>query len=214
MVEKMSWFISNKMMILGVGILAVLIGARLILHQEEINFDSLNYEDMSSQIEETISTQEESQLESRILYVDIKGQVKSPGVYQVASGSRVIDAIQLAGGVNSEADVNRVNQAQLLSDQMVVYIPKLGEDLGEINPSLEMRDSQINSNQGNQDKVNINLADVNDLTQLPNIGQKKAEAIIRYRKENGSFQTIEDLMQVSGIGKKTFEGLSDLVVVE
>lgn len=201
-------------MILGVGILAVLIGARLILHQEEINFDSLNYEDMSSQIEETISTQEESQLESRILYVDIKGQVKSPGVYQVASGSRVIDAIQLAGGVNSEADVNRVNQAQLLSDQMVVYIPKLGEDLGEINPSLEMRDSQINSNQGNQDKVNINLADVNDLTQLPNIGQKKAEAIIRYRKENGSFQTIEDLMQVSGIGKKTFEGLSDLVVVE
>lgn len=202
--------IKDKLVLVGIGVLVLSFLMWNFFKEDEISFADL---DVTSQLEVELTSQEEGTTQVSLIYVDIKGQVKSPGVYQVTNGARVIDAIKLAGGLTQEADANQVNQAQLLADQMVIYIPKVGEEMASGGESLNQVGIGASSQPENV-KINLNQADLNDLMTLPNIGPKKAEAIIRHREENGSFQAIEDLIQVSGIGQKTFEGLSDLVVVE
>lgn len=155
-------------------------------------------------LEEENLTEETSK--APIIYVDIKGAVKYPGVYQLEAGSRVIDIIEVAGGLLNEADETNLNQAMLLTDQMMIYVPIEGEQVNQDIPTL-FDESQVH-------KININTADVGQLVSLPGIGVKKAEAIIQYRKDNGSFQTIEDLKEVSGIGDKIFEQLKEQVSIQ
>lgn len=157
------------------------------------------------------STQEVST--TVILYVDVKGAVNHPGVYQVSPNSRVQDAIQLAGGLTNEADQKQINFAQRLEDQMVVNVPKIGEEKGQEVTITNAKDTS--GNQGAKDsKVNINTATIEQLMTLKGVGQKKAEAIIEYRKKNGSFKSKEELMKVRGIGKKMFETFQERVVTQ
>lgn len=149
-----------------------------------------------------------------IIVVDIKGAVGQPGVYQGEENMRVMDIVSLAGGLLDTADDKSVNLAQRISDQMVIYIPVVGEDV-EMS-SDEGESFQLSNGQGEDaesEKVNINTADAVQLQTLNGIGDKKAELIIAYRMENGSFQTIEDIMEVSGIGEKTFEGFKAAITV-
>lgn len=149
-------------------------------------------------------------------YVDIKGAVLYPGMYPAKDGMRVYDMIELAGGLTKEADRNQINLAERISDQMVIYIPKEGEELTdisiaqqgnkELNASRQLSDSDMK-------RVNINTADLQELTQLSGIGEKKAQAIIDFRDENGSFQALEDLKKVKGIGEKTFETLKESITI-
>lgn len=154
-------------------------------------------------------------------YVDIKGAIKVPQVVPVTPGIRVHDVVEMAGGVTGEADQSQVNLAQLVTDQMVIYVPKVGE---EVSPSTEalvadskVTESAVSESSGDGtsggDLVNINTADTTMLQTLSGIGEKRAADIINYRETNGLFETVDDLDQVSGIGEKTMEKLRPLITV-
>lgn len=154
-------------------------------------------------------------------YVDIKGAIKVPQVVPVTPGMRVHDVVEMAGGVTGEADPSQVNLAQLVTDQMVIYVPKVGE---EVSPSTEalVADSKVTESAVSEisgdatsdgDLVNINTADTTMLQTLSGIGEKRAADIINYRETNGLFETVDDLDQVSGIGEKTMEKLRPLITV-
>ncbi|MBM6613621.1 helix-hairpin-helix domain-containing protein [Desemzia sp. RIT804] len=145
------------------------------------------------------------------LYVDVKGAVHSPGVYQVTSDMRLMDAVELAGGLLISADQSQINLALKLTDQMVVYVPQIGEEVKEISDENSLIRNKSAEQEG---KINLNTADTVQLQTLNGIGEKKAEKIIQYREENGSFQSTDELKNVSGIGDKTFEALKDFVVVD
>lgn len=154
-------------------------------------------------------------------YVDIKGAINVPQVVPVTPGMRVHDVVEMAGGVTGEADQSQVNLAQLVTDQMVIYVPKVGE---EVSPSTEalVADSKVTESAVSEisgdatsggDLVNINTADTTMLQTLSGIGEKRAADIINYRETNGLFETVDDLDQVSGIGEKTMEKLRPLITV-
>lgn len=151
-------------------------------------------------------------------FVDVKGAVKKPGIYQVNANTRLFDVVRLAGGLAADADQQQINLAQQLSDQQVVFIPKIGEEVPtQYAAPVATADTTTTtgsvSSDANSDLVNLNTATAEELQQLTGIGQKKAELIIQFRTEQGGFQQPEDLKKVSGIGDKTFESLKDSVTV-
>lgn len=154
----------------------------------------------------------DTELPEKII-VDVKGQVKKPGVYPSSQEERVIDVINRAGGLTESADESQVNFAEHVQDAMVIYIPAIGE------VEMETADTQTGNFTGNsggdnqQAKVNLNKADETELQTLPGIGPAKATAIVEYRETNGPFKTIKDLKNISGIGDKTFEKLKDHIDV-
>lgn len=143
-----------------------------------------------------------------VMMADIKGAVVHPGVYVVTEGNRIIDLIALAGGLADDADSATVNFSMHVTDEMVIYIPKKGEEASSLIPSQSV---QLPS--GKQ-TVNLNTAEPSELETLPGIGPAKSAAIIQYRNENGPYKSIEDLKSISGIGDKTFEKLKELISVK
>ncbi|WP_249260847.1 helix-hairpin-helix domain-containing protein [Virgibacillus pantothenticus] len=149
------------------------------------------------------SDQEEETSATQSIYVDIKGEVKRPGVYEMESEARVVDAIEIAGGFTTNADQSQVNLAQKVQDEMVIEVIAAGEN----GPSI------VNEQSGGTVKVKINQATAEEIEALNGIGPAKAEAIVQYREEHGLFQQLEDLLNVSGIGEKTLEALEDDIQV-
>ncbi|GEL78342.1 helix-hairpin-helix domain-containing protein [Tenuibacillus multivorans] len=148
-----------------------------------------------------LNSEEEPIVESQTIFIDIKGEVIDPGVYEMTEGDRVIDAITLAGGFKGDADQNSVNLAQLLRDEMVIFVPKIGEKT--IEPSSLVDDG----------KVRINTATKDELVTIPGIGEQKATRIIEYREAHGPFSQNEDLLNISGIGEKTLENIAEYIIV-
>ena len=142
------------------------------------------------------------------IMVHVDGEVVHPGVYSLPPSSRVIDAIEAAGGFAFGADTAAVNQASFLSDGTRIFIPKEGQTLVSTDPDDEA--ALLLS----AEKIDINTATGDLLETLPDIGPKTAEQIILYRQENGNFVRIEDIMNVPGIGQATFDTIKDLIVVE
>lgn len=171
--------------------------------QEELieTIQSIEEKNLSESAEEAVMQQ---------LFVEIKGAVMYPGVYELERDQRIKDVVQLAGGYTENADTQFINHAQKVQDEMVIYIPIMGEQLEEGASSLLTLPTETNKEQ----KININKADVATLATLPGIGPSKAQSILTYREENGQFQTIDDLKNVSGIGDKTFEKLKDSITVK
>ena len=150
------------------------------------------------------------------IYVDVCGAVSAPGVYKLDSDSRVFQAIEAAGGMLPEAAGSSVNQAQPVSDGQQIYVPTQEElDQGTVNLSTD-NNSQPEETQQNTEtgKINLNTADTETLKTLSGIGDAKAQAIIAWREENGSFSSIEDIMQVPGIKESTFTKIKDKIAVE
>lgn len=154
--------------------------------------------------------QDEAKEASKAIVIDIKGAVKKPGVYTMNEGDRVVDAIEKAGGFQKEADQNQLNLASLLKDEMVIYVPKKGEQYQE----KPLQAAANGLSQEEDGKIRINSASVEELQKLQGIGPAKAQAIVTYREENGPFKTVEDLLEVSGIGEKTLENIKDDIVVD
>jgi len=149
------------------------------------------------------------------MFVDVKGAVAKPGMYSVTDNMRVQEVILKAGNFLPEADQTYVNLAQKVTDQLVIYVPKKGEETSLTQVTVSATTSKEGSSQSDQKQlININQADVAGLQQLTGIGGKKAEEIVRYREEQGEFQKIEDLKKVSGIGEKTFESLKEWITIE
>ena len=198
-----SWSLSAKTAVIG-GVLLILVGVGGLFSKKEESVEETEVVVTTVLAEKTeVSTTQET-----VIFVDIKGAVKNPGVYQMKVGDRVKDAIDAAGGLTEEADSQKVNLAKRLEDQMAIVVPKVGEEAEEI-PAGETRKEATK-----EGKVNINTATVEELKTLKGVGEKKAEAIIEYRKKNGSFQTKEDLMKVRGIGKKLFESFQERIVTQ
>ena len=198
-----SWSLAVKGAVVG-GILLILVGVGGLFSKKEESVEETTVVETTMLAEKTeVSTTKET-----VIFVDIKGAVQNPGVYQMKVGDRVKDALDAAGGLTEEADSQKVNLAKRLEDQMVIVVPKVGEEAEEI-PAGETRNEATK-----EGKVNINTATVEELKTLKGVGEKKAEAIIEYRKKNGSFQTKEDLMKVRGIGKKLFESFQERIVTQ
>ena len=156
--------------------------------------------------EEEVSEQD---VAPSIIIVDVKGAVQHPGVYTLQVGDRLIDAIDAAGGYVPDADSRLLNHALKLTDELLIYVPIVGEELPEGESSLILGDSS----QADDGSVNINTADESELMTISGIGPAKAAAIIQYRDEHGPFSTPESLMDISGIGQKTFEKLEHQIKV-
>ena len=198
-----SWSLSAKGAVIAVVLLLLVAVGGLLPKKEEA------VEEIEAVVTTVLAEKTEvSTTQEAVIFVDIKGAVKNPGVYQMKVGDRVKDALDAAGGLTEEADSQKVNLAKRLEDQMVIVVPKVGEEAEEI-PAGETRKEATK-----EGKVNINTATVEELKTLKGVGEKKAEAIIEYRKKNGSFQTKEDLMKVRGIGKKLFESFQERIVTQ
>ncbi len=139
--------------------------------------------------------------------VYVTGAVENPGVYQLPPGSRVEAAIQAAGGWKPSANQSAINLAQPLEDGQSIYVPLPGEKVP--TPSTEKKATQETIDQ----IVDINSASVELLDQLPGIGPTKASEIVSYRQNNGAFDTIEEILNVPGIGPGIFEDIRDLITV-
>lgn len=136
---------------------------------------------------------------AQVITVHIAGAVKTPGVYRLRSGSRVVDGIAVAGGATSAANLDVINLATVLNEGEQVYVPKRGEKPHTIIGRPQSGSSTTGA-VGATQVININSASVVELEQLPGVGPATAKAIVTYREKNGAFQTVEDLLKVRGIG--------------
>ena len=138
------------------------------------------------------------------IFVDVKGAVKHPGVFETTKDKRVKDLIEEAGGLLDDADTSTLNLSQKVKDQMIIYVLKHGEKPKQISDS---------SSSSNTDVININTANKEQLMKISGVGKTKAEEIISYREKNGDFKKKEDITKVHGIGKATFEKIKDKIEV-
>jgi len=158
-------------------------------------------------IQQEISAIEEAAEDekSEPVIVHICGAVVNPGVYELPPGSRIVDAVDKAGGLSVDADESYVNLAAVPNDGEQIFIPTIEES---VIMKKTRQETGVSSG-----KVNINTADKALLCTLPGIGDTRAADIIAYRQEHGNFSTIEDIMQVSGIKEGSFQKIKEMIVV-
>ncbi len=171
---------------------------------------SLVDEDNLTDEDNGIDSKKEETTNDSIKKVYISGEINEPGVYQIKDGDRLEDLINEAGGLTDKASDKTLNLAQRLDDQMKIYIPNIDEEnsLENIDPNQAANIGAINKSE----LININTASKEELMSLPNIGDKRADAIIEYRSAN-KFEKLEDIKNVTGIGDKFYEALKDLITI-
>lgn len=223
----------SKFVLLGI----ILIVVSIIVYNKNKEIEP-NNQIVSEQIKgeplEILEQVKKEEIET--LKVDIKGEVKTPGVYKLNVKDRVSDAIEAAGGLTENADTTLINLSKNLTDEMVIIIygkneiEKLREDLKTTNTIIEyierecscpdtindacIKEAQTDTTETLTDnKISINTATLEELQTLPSIGESKAKAIIKYREENGGFKSIEEITNVSGIGESTFENFKDYITI-
>ncbi|MCL1936193.1 MAG: helix-hairpin-helix domain-containing protein [Defluviitaleaceae bacterium] len=166
-------------------------------YNTEINiYDNSNFQN-TFEIENTKNT----------IIIFISGEVENPNVFELPYGSRVIDAIEIAGGATDNADINKINLARIISDSEHIIIPHYTEQ----NIVTEMQNTQNTNNSSGL--ININTADSATLQNLPGIGPSISQNIIRYREQHGNFTSIEQIQNVNRIGQNIFNGIRDLITV-
>ena len=162
-----------------------------------------------NKIDDSLDVEDES-IDKSIKKVHISGEINNPGVYEIRDEQRLEDLIKEAGGLTNEADDRNLNLAQRLEDQMKIYIPNINEE--NLLENTDRNQEALPVGNTASSLVNINTANKDDLMSLPNIGDKRADAIIEYRKTQ-KFEKIEDIKNVTGIGEKYYEALKDLITV-
>lgn len=209
----MKYIKDNKKILIILLIITLLIGGLIYFFR----LDNKDNEDITY-IETTTKLVEKTKANN---YVDVKGSVKKPGVYEFKENDRVIDAIKLAGGLTKNADTSNINLSKKLKSEMVIVINTKSElknnnnltcdavctrEVIEVNNCIETENKTNN-------KININTADINKLTELDGIGESKAKTIIEYRTTNGLFKNIEDIKNISGIGESLYNKIKDKITV-
>ena len=145
------------------------------------------------------------------IVVHVCGCVQTPGVYELNEGSRLIDAVTLAGGFTKEAAQDFVNQAMVIVDGQKIEIPSVEE----VKAGFVVEDpNHVQTESGTDKRININLATKEELMTLPGIGEAKAQSIIAYRNENHGFQSIDDIQQIAGIKEAIYSKVKDLITVD
>lgn len=204
---------------------------KVLLEDDDVNLISDNLE----KVEESSNVSEE-----KYILVDVKGEVKKPGVYKLKENSRVIDAINASGGLTKKAYTKYINLSKILKDENVIIVNSTSE-IKKVSSGNNITEVKINNNSKNSasiseselitndnvkseedntgnslesnQKVNINTATKEELMKLSNIGESKAEKIIDYRTANGNFNSIEDIKKVSGIGDKLYDSIKENITV-
>ncbi len=211
----------------------IIISIILVIKKQE------NQEIVEEIVEESIEQTKEEQEEIKKIKVDIKGEVKKPGVYELEEGKRVNDVIKKAEGLTENADTTLLNLSKNLTDEMVIIIynkneiEKLRKDITTTQTVIQyiekecscpdtindacIKKAETNENKKEEaskdNKVSINTGTLEELTTIPGIGESKAKAIIEYREKNGNFKDIEEIKNISGIGESTFEKFKDYITI-
>lgn len=149
----------------------------------------------------TDTDNETQQISEALIIVDVGGEVKNPGIVQLPANSRVYAAIEKAGGLKQTADTKKINLAAILNDGEKLYIPKFNEIL------------ELTSGSDFSNLININTANSDSLQKINGVGPSTAEKIIAYRQSNGPFKKIEEMMNISGIGEKTFAKFKSQITI-
>ena len=184
--------------------LVLIIGGLFYFNQNITeDYSGVSFSNISNEINNKDEKAEDKHDEK--IFVDVKGAVKHPGVFETTKDKRVKDLIEEAGGLLDDADTSTLNLSQKVKDQMVIYVLKHGEKPKQI--------SDGGSSSSNTDVININTANKEQLMKISGVGKTKAEAIISYREKNGDFKKKEDITKVRGIGKATFEKIKDKIEV-
>lgn len=198
-------------------IIAVVIGILAVIYyfmtKETTTYENILSSNVVVTNEITNQTADKTQKVSTIK-VYVAGEVNTPGVIELEEGARVEDAIEGAGGITSEANLINVNLAYEVSDGEKIYIPNISEEIEEESSEVVSDGSSSTTSSSSNSKININKATVAELTSIPGIGEATAEKIISYREENGKFQSIEDIKNVSGIGDSKYENMKDYISVK
>ena len=200
----------------GVILLTIFVAFYYVFNKDNEVLDGFDNDVVST----TLTVSEKAQDK---IFVDVKGAVKKPGVYEMSSSDRVVDAIKMAGGLKSNASTNNINLSKTVSNEMVIYVFTKSEITTKVTSSVPCECETITVNNcvdngegtgsNTSDKVNINKASKEELMKLNGLGESKAEAIITYRNNNGVFKTIEDIKNVSGIGDALFDKIKDFITV-
>lgn len=207
---------------------------------DELELDNENIiektDEISNEIEDVNNDMRSEMVTEKKVFVDIKGAVRNPGVYEIGEDKKVIDVLELAGGLTENANTSMINLAKKVFNEMVVIIYTNEEVKNANQPDtvikvvekecvcpeikndacLSSSDTKKNDDQENTEtnrKVNINKATLEELLTISGIGESKAKAIIEYREQNGEFKKIEDIMEVSGIGESLYEKIKSNITI-
>ena len=203
-------YLKQRKIVIIIGILVIiLIGWKI--------YDNFSFSESDSE-EVLTSNIVEKNKEEDMIVVHITGEVKKPGIIKIKEGSRIEDAIQVAGGLTENADISNVNLAYIIEDGIKIKIPSNNDETLEQNYITEDSGKGViisdDNKNTNQSMVNINTATQAEFEELPGIGPSIAIRIIEYRNQNGKFKSIEDIKSVTGIGNSKFEKIKDLIKVK
>ena len=228
MEEIKEWFDENLKLMVVYIMLIVVMGGEVFLF-----YRSFKKEERKENIPIVLEDKVEVKTKETVT-VEIKGEVKKPGVYTLENGKRVNDVIKSAGGLTSKASTKANNLSMQLKDEMVIIIYskeeikefiKIKEEERKIEEECKKTQSIItndscneikedNKKEDDEDKlISINTASKEELMKLPGIGESKANTIITYRAEHGEFKNIEDIKNVSGIGDSIYNQIKDLITI-
>ena len=202
---------TNYKQIIIISVLLVVIIAGFFIYLYQNHSTDYSFLEIS---ESTVNSEVSNVLEEKIV-IHIAGQVANPGIVELKDGARIVEAIEAAGGVTSDANLEKINLAYVLEDGMKVYIPSIADE--DENNYVTTGSSGVSSNSSNATqtlKININTASVDDFSKIPGIGSSIASRIVEYRKENGKFSTVEDIKNVSGIGDAKFNNIKNYIYVK
>lgn len=208
---------NKKIIILGCGLVGIIIMIILFFCFDNNGFENSNKDDLNIYDIALIEGNEnnDEKIENKIskIKVHITGEVLKQGLIELDEGSRIADAINEAGNITEFADLSKVNLAYELSDGQKVYIPSIKDETEEYI-SESAGESVLEDEDVKDGKININTADIDLLQTINGVGESLASKIIDYRKQNGKFESVEDLKNVSGIGDKKLEDIKDKVIVK
>lgn len=214
MKRRIKFFIKrNKKLVFSILAVVVLI-IFIVAHKKDNVYASNDVnEDEQEELVENVLEKEEEEEKDEIeeipkIKVDIKGEVKNPGVYELELGNRIIDVVNLSGGFTTKAITKEVNLSKKIYDEMVIIIPD-SETTCVVEPKYTNLENDVDQISG---LVNINTASKEDLMTLTGVGESKADAIIKYRKQN-KFEKIEDIMNITGIKESLFNKIKDEITV-
>ncbi|UQS83756.1 helix-hairpin-helix domain-containing protein [Bombilactobacillus thymidiniphilus] len=209
MEDVLNWLKNNKKIAIILIVLCLLIlgvGFWSKIKPSTVNDNFTNTTQTTNKVAKT--TDDASQTK---ITVDVQGEINHPGVYHLSKNARIYDAVQAAGGATPQANLKGINQAQKLHDQSQVIVPNVADNTATTT-SDSSDDSTTQTGQASH-TVNLNSATAEELQNINGIGPKKAEAIVQFREDNGSFNKVEDLSKVKGIGDKTIAAIKDQLTV-
>ena len=212
----------NRTLIRAAAVILVIIAAAVLFVGKENN-DTISIQKAGENgaVQKAGAETPKTGERQRVLYIDMEGEVKRPGVYEMKPGARIFEAVRKAGGLTGKADTRTINQAEKVTDGQLIVIPRKGRGEDGTNPA----ETGIGSSAGTgttegstggtsaQGLININTASEAELQKIPGVGPVTAGKIIAYRTQNGRFRRKEDLKNVSGIGEKTFGKMESMITV-